>query len=82
MDKLEERGAIVSYNDPYIPEIRPSREWSKFAGRKSVLVQSDGYDLLLIATNHDEYRNLDFDSIEIPIVDTRNIAPNAKAFKA
>ena len=33
MEKLEERGATVSYNDPFIPEIRPSREYARLCGK-------------------------------------------------
>jgi UDP-N-acetyl-D-glucosamine dehydrogenase len=72
MDMLESRGAVVSYNDPYIPVIRPTREFSQFAGRQSVPV-ADGYDLILIATAHDGYRNLDFSQFGSLVVDTRNI---------
>ncbi|HSR12296.1 MAG TPA: nucleotide sugar dehydrogenase, partial [Thermodesulfobacteriota bacterium] len=72
MEMLEELGAAVSYNDPYIPEIRPSREFAHFAGRKSVKIEP-GYDLILIATAHDEYRNFDFAALKIPVVDTRNL---------
>ena len=72
MEMLEERGAIVSFNDPYIPIIRPSREYSKYAGRKSVEV-SNGFDLILIATAHDTYKDIDFGGWNIPVVDTRNI---------
>lgn len=72
MEKLEQKGALVSYNDPYIPEIRPTREFSHYAGRKSVEITS-GYDLILIATPHDEYRKLDYDALGTPVVDTRNL---------
>jgi UDP-N-acetyl-D-glucosamine dehydrogenase len=72
MEKLEEMGATVSYNDPYIPIIRPSREYAKFAGRKSIEI-TKGFDMLLIATAHDEYKNVDFLSFGIPIVDTRHV---------
>ncbi|MBA4390174.1 MAG: nucleotide sugar dehydrogenase [Syntrophus sp. (in: bacteria)] len=72
MDKLEEMGAIVSYNDPYIPIVRMTREYAKFAGRKSVEI-TKGFDMLLIATAHDEYRAVDFLSFGIPVVDTRHI---------
>ncbi len=72
MEKLEEMGASVSYNDPYIPAIRLTREYAKFAGRKSVKITKK-YDLLLIATAHDEYSKIDFTSFGIPIVDTRNV---------
>ncbi len=83
IEKLEERGAVVSFNDPHVPVIRPSREHSKYAGRKSVPVSGD-YDLLLVATAHDEYRSIDFKSLKVPIVDTRNVAGPASdhVFKA
>ena len=77
MEKLEHMGASVSYNDPYLPVIRHTREFPRFAGRKSVEI-SDGYDLLLIATAHDEYCSIDFSLFNVPIVDTRNIVKNAK----
>jgi UDP-N-acetyl-D-glucosamine dehydrogenase len=72
MDKLEKLGARVSYNDPYVPVIRPSREWSKFAGRKSVEISGD-YDLILISTAHDQYRELDFSQLGVSVLDTRNV---------
>jgi UDP-N-acetyl-D-glucosamine dehydrogenase len=83
IDKLEERGAIVSYNDPYVPVIRPSREHAKFAGRKSMEVNGQ-YDLFLIATAHNEYKKMDFSKFNIPIVDTRNVvnAGGPTVFKA
>jgi UDP-N-acetyl-D-glucosamine dehydrogenase len=73
MEKLEEMGAEVSYNDPYIPVIRPSREYARYAGRRSVEISRD-FDLILIATSHDEYLSIDFKSLGIPVVDTRNVA--------
>ena len=72
IDKLERMGATVSYNDPYVPVIRPSREWSKFAGRKSVPVSAD-FDMLLISTAHDEYKKFDFHTIGVPVLDTRHV---------
>lgn len=72
MEKLEELGAEASYNDPYIPTIPPSREYAKYAGRQSRRIDGT-YDLFLISTAHDEYKNIDFNIFEIPIVDTRNI---------
>ncbi|MCM2356991.1 MAG: nucleotide sugar dehydrogenase [Geobacteraceae bacterium] len=72
MEKLEELGGVVSYNDPYIPVIRQTREHARYAGQRSVPVSGD-YDLLLIATAHDEYRALDLLALGIPVVDTRNL---------
>jgi UDP-N-acetyl-D-mannosaminuronate dehydrogenase len=50
----------------------PKREFPKFAGRRSVSVNSD-VDLILIATAHDDYKSIDFDRLGIPVVDTRHI---------
>jgi UDP-N-acetyl-D-glucosamine dehydrogenase len=72
MEKLEDLGAEVVYNDPCIPVIRPSRQYAKYAGRKSQPINTP-CDLLLIATAHDEYREIDFAALNIPIVDTRNV---------
>jgi UDP-N-acetyl-D-glucosamine dehydrogenase len=72
IEKLEELGSVVSFNDPYIPVIRKSREHARYAGRLSSPVSGD-YDLLLIATAHEEYRALNLLSFGIPVVDTRNL---------
>lgn len=80
IEKIEERGAVVSYNDPYIPEIGMTREYAAFAGRRSAVI-ADDYDVVLIATAHDEYTSVDFSKFKCPIVDTRNLL-NGKAFKA
>jgi len=72
MRKLERMGARVCYNDPYVREIRPTREFSEFAGRKSQEITGN-YDLMLIVTAHDAYSNIDFTSFGIPVVDTRNV---------
>lgn len=72
MEKLEAAGAVVSYNDPNIPEIRPSREFAQYAGRKSVDISED-FDLFLIAAAHNEYKKMSLESYDVPIVDTRKI---------
>jgi UDP-N-acetyl-D-glucosamine dehydrogenase len=71
MEKLEHMGASVAYNDPHVPVIRPSREFARYAGRQSQPITEE-YDLLLIATAHDEYRSHDFSASRVPVVDTRN----------
>ncbi|HTR98321.1 MAG TPA: nucleotide sugar dehydrogenase [Bacteroidota bacterium] len=76
IEKLEAKGATVSYNDPYIPVIRPSREFAKFAGRKSVPL-GPGYDLVLVSTAHEEYKKVDYAMFNAPVVDTRHVAPVA-----
>jgi UDP-N-acetyl-D-glucosamine dehydrogenase len=75
MKKLEALGAEVSYHDPYVPVIRPTREHAAYAGRCSVEI-SDAYDCLLIATDHAEFRAFDFSGFSCPVVDTRNCIAN------
>jgi UDP-N-acetyl-D-glucosamine dehydrogenase len=78
-DKLEERGAVVDYNDPYIPVITQTREHAKYTGKKSVPI-SGNYDLMLIATAHSDYTSVDFSKFNIPIVDTRNVVVGNSPF--
>jgi UDP-N-acetyl-D-glucosamine dehydrogenase len=76
IEKLEHRGAVVSYNDPYIPVIKPSREYSKYAGRKSVPI-TNAYDAIVISTAHDDYRDVDFVKLGVPVIDTRHLLPDS-----
>lgn len=71
IDKLEALGAEVAYNDPHIPAIKLTREHPQLAGRTSSPIE-DSYDLILLATNHKEYYDIDFSDYTCPIVDTRN----------
>lgn len=83
MEKLEAHGAIVAYNDPFVPMIRDKREYPEYTGRKSVPLSGD-FDLILIATGHDEYKKVDFTSFGTLVVDTRNVVrnKNAKVYQA
>jgi UDP-N-acetyl-D-glucosamine dehydrogenase len=78
IEKLEALGAEVSYNDPHIPQIPQTREHPHLAGRTSTDI-SDSFDLVLIATDHKEYRNYDFSKFNCPLVDTRNCVKNQPA---
>jgi UDP-N-acetyl-D-glucosamine dehydrogenase len=71
IEKLEAKGAEVDYHDPYVPVIRPSREHSHLAGRKSVPIESTS-DLVLISTAHSPFKAYDFSKLCVPLVDTRN----------
>jgi UDP-N-acetyl-D-glucosamine dehydrogenase len=75
MDLLCERGAIVDYYDPYVPVIKPTREHSQFAGRKSVewnRTTIENFDLVLVATNHSCVNYQELGDWAQCIVDTRN----------
>ena len=71
IEKLEDKGAKVDYHDPYVPAIRPSREHSHLAGRKSAPIDS-ACDMLLISTAHGPFKTHDFSKLKVPLVDTRN----------
>ena len=86
-DKLKERGAEVSYYDPYIPVIRPSREHSHLAGIQTVGWDSQtigSFDLVLISTAHANIDFLQLAEWAKLIVDTRNAieGKHARVIKA
>ena len=71
MQKLEAKGAVVEYNDPFVPVIPITREHACFTGKQSVEIE-DNYDLIVVSTNHNEYKNFDFTDYSCPLVDSRN----------
>ncbi|MEA1933646.1 MAG: nucleotide sugar dehydrogenase [Thermodesulfobacteriota bacterium] len=76
MELLISKGAEVIYNDPYIPEIKPSRHYS-FEMNSTPLTKESlaSADCVLVATNHTAY---DYGFIlehARLIVDTRNVYP-------
>jgi UDP-N-acetyl-D-glucosamine dehydrogenase len=75
MNLLHDRGAEISYYDPFVPVIRPTREHPHWAGTKSIQWSREvlhSYDVVLISTNHAavDYQEL-ADCVDC-IVDTRN----------
>jgi UDP-N-acetyl-D-glucosamine dehydrogenase len=73
---LEAHGAKVSFHDPHIPQIRPSREHSQFAGRKSISLTPKNIsaaDAVLIATAHDAVNWSAIAQNAKLVVDTRNV---------
>jgi UDP-N-acetyl-D-glucosamine dehydrogenase len=75
MDILKQRGAEVSYYDPYIPVIRPTREHGHWAGTRSVAWSPDvlrSYDVVLISSNHQAVDYKQLAECADCIVDTRN----------
>ena len=81
MNLLEARGAKVSYYDPYIPVIRPSREHSHWAGTKSVKWNPktiSAFDVVLISTAHETVNYQQLADWARMIVDTRNAMAGTK----
>ena len=90
MDLLSQRGAELEYYDPYVPMIKPTREHSHWAGKKSIewgRATIESFDLVLIATNHSCVDYQDLADWARCIVDTRNAmsgthAGSCKVWKA
>jgi UDP-N-acetyl-D-glucosamine dehydrogenase len=75
-EMIEGAGAEVSYHDPHLPEIPPSRAYGGLTGRKSTALTPEAvraFDLALIVTDHS---SVDYEMVlrECPcVVDTRNV---------
>src|SRR5438105_3931832 len=75
MSLLADRGAEVEYYDPYVPVIKPTREHSRWAGKKSTTwnrARVRSFDLVLIATNHSSVNYRELADWADCVVDTRN----------
>jgi len=75
MDLLKQRGAEVSYYDPYIPVITPMREHAAWTGRKSVPWNQEtvaAFDLVIISTDHACVNYQELAAWAALIVDSRN----------
>jgi UDP-N-acetyl-D-glucosamine dehydrogenase len=81
MDLLTKRGARVSYYDPHIPVIRPSREHSHWAGTRSISWTQDAlrkFDMVLISTQHEAVNYEELAGNAECIVDARNAMAGIK----
>jgi UDP-N-acetyl-D-glucosamine dehydrogenase len=81
MDLLKARGAKVSYFDPHVPVIKPTREHPHWAGTKTVKWTQKtiaGMDAALIATAHDAVDYQQLAGWAQLIVDTRNVMTKIK----
>jgi len=79
MKMLLEKGAIVSYNDPWIPELHPTRKYSfKMTSTPMTPELLSEMDAVIIVTDHSDY---DFAMIvkhSKLVVDTRNATKGMK----
>ena len=81
MEMLKQRGAEVSYYDPYVPVIRPTREHPQWAGTRSVTWNKEiieSFDAVLLATNHASVNYQELADWAGCIVDTRNALATIK----
>jgi UDP-N-acetyl-D-glucosamine dehydrogenase len=81
MDLLGERGADVAYYDPYVPVIRPTREHPHWAGTRSVAWSKEtlqGFDAVIVSTNHKAVNYQELADWSSCIIDTRNAMASVK----
>lgn len=75
MELLQEHGAEISYFDPHLPEIMPTREFEQFSGMKSVedvVKSAQECDLVMLLTDHDQIEYSAIAQSADLIIDTRN----------
>ena len=83
LDLLKARGADVSYYDPHVPVILPTREHGHWTGTKSVAWNREtlgGFDVVLIATAHKAVNYAELGEWSKCVVDTRNALANYPQF--
>ena len=85
---LREKGAVVDYNDPYIPKLPPTRKYKYDMDSVELSAENiSKYDLILLSTDHDDYDYEFIHEYAKLILDTRNAfkkkgIENGKVFKA
>ena len=74
-DLLKAQGAEISFHDPHIPVVSPTREHAEYTGMKSIewnQASVSAADLVLISTNHARVNLTELAAWAPCIVDTRN----------
>ena len=77
IELLQERGAVVSYCDPYVPVARRGRKHD--LGLSSVPCTADefgNYDAVLVSTPHTQFKDPSLYAQVKLAIDTRNIIPS------
>jgi UDP-N-acetyl-D-glucosamine dehydrogenase len=75
LDRFQALGAEVSYHDPHVPEIGPTREHAKWQGVKSQAWNEEtirSQDAVVIATHHKVFDLPQLASWASLVIDTRN----------
>ena len=82
IELLQERGAVVSYCDPYVPAARRGRKHD--LGLESVPCTAEElakYDAVLVSTPHSQFKDPSLWTKVKLAVDTRNIVPDGGAIR-
>jgi len=72
---VDDMGAEISYYDPFIPEVLPTREHGEYTGMKTVDWNKEtvsGFDAVLISTNHSTIDYTELAEWSECVIDTRN----------
>lgn len=80
MDLLENQGAEISYYDPHVPEVGPTREHMNRHGMRSIewsKASVAAYDAVVLATNHASFDLKQLVECADLIIDTRNAVAKA-----
>ncbi|KAA0972665.1 nucleotide sugar dehydrogenase [Aureimonas fodinaquatilis] len=75
IERFQEKGALVSYYDPYVAQVMPMREHAALADMKSIEWNEDvlaSFDVAVIATDHSDVDYLPLLKTVDLVVDTRN----------
>jgi UDP-N-acetyl-D-glucosamine dehydrogenase len=83
IEMLQERGAKVSYCDPFVPVARKGRKHD--LGLESVPCTADEfarYDAIVVSTAHAAFKDTSLYSKARLVIDTRNILPRGTAVAA
>jgi UDP-N-acetyl-D-glucosamine dehydrogenase len=81
MDRFSSLGGNVSYYDPHVPEIGPTREHAKWKGHRSLAWSEEtirAQDCIVIVTNHKAVNLQELADWATLIVDTRNAMAKVK----
>jgi len=79
IELLQERGAIVSYCDPYIPTARRGRKHDLGLSSVPCTAEELGrYDAVVVSTPHSQFKDPELWANVRLAVDTRNIVPRKK----
>ncbi len=80
MDMLTERGALVSYNDPWIPRLRPTRKYNFRQESEELTAELLGAsDAVVIVTDHSAYDYGEIVRRARLVIDTRNATAGLRA---
>jgi UDP-N-acetyl-D-glucosamine dehydrogenase len=74
MQLLQQRGAMMDYNDPYFPKLHKMRHYN-YENMKSVPLNPQtlgSYDAVVIATDHSSYDYAAIVDAAKLVIDTRN----------